>query len=618
MLQALLTSLNGPQPNHGLQGGSHGAGPREDPIETSLIEALSSLQSRPKFHEIVSTPNEYHQTLAHLSILYGYPSLLGRLVEWHIDLTISDVNGLTALHCAYMKGDLDCVKILRRGGASEIVTDRLGRTPLELQPEGLERLDSDIDHEAELAGSDAGRYPVADDTDEQLTIVEQFSALDLDSCIDSGHGRLDSEDNASEAQKEPVGTVVDSLAGDDGGDNGGVAGGSRRPMVIPIALSRTRPRGARLRSSAAPELSPIDTLTPPTPITRSASHGSRAAPVSAAPPLSPLDRPSKSLKPRRRSKSTRQGASSVPSIPSDISITIPLSAGHDIKPLETSANRWIPSSIANRGHHPHGTARYGVSVPEVEPPETIERKVKALLNKLTMEKFNSISHQIVAWANKSETEVDGATLQLVIKLVFENATDEATWSHMYARLCHKMMEHVSSDVRDENVKDKHGNFIAGGQLFRQYLLSRCQTDFERGWSAREELEEKQEAVVAASGAAPDEVVFSDEYYALQKATRRGLGLVKFIGELFKLQMLTERVIHRCVQRLLDEPAEEDIESACQLLITVGSALSGPRGKDTIDLSIEKMKELVADCTVSSRIRFMLQVSVLRIRLPTSS
>ena len=391
------------------------------------------------------------------------------------------------------------------------------------------------------------------------------------------------------------------------------------PTVIPIALSRTSSRGARSRrSSAAPKLSPIDTLTPPIPITRSASHGSRAAPVTATPLLSPLDRRSKSLKPRRRGESTGQGAPPVPSIPSDISSIIPLPTGHDIKPLETSANRWIPSSIATRGHHSRGTARPGASVQEVEPPETIERKVKALLNKLTMEKFDSISHQIVAWANKSETEVDGATLQLVIKLVFEKATDEATWSHMYARLCRKMMEHVSSDVRDENAKDKHGNFVAGGQLFRQYLLSRCQADFERGWSAREDLEEKQEAVVAASGAAPGEIVFSDEYYALQKAKRRGLGLVKFIGELFKLQMLTERIMHRCIQRLLDEPAEEDIESACQLLITVGSALSGPKGKDTMDLSFEKMKEFLADCTVSSRIRFMLQVSALRIKLPASS
>jgi translation initiation factor 4G len=249
------------------------------------------------------------------------------------------------------------------------------------------------------------------------------------------------------------------------------------------------------------------------------------------------------------------------------------------------------------------------SVQETEPPEEVERKVKSLLNKLTLEKFDSISDQIVSWANRSEAETDGSTLALVIKLVFEKATDEATWSQMYARLCRKMMEQLSTDVTDNTVRDKAGNPVKGGLLFRHHLLSRCQTEFERGWSTRETLEEQQSAVAAASGAAPGEVVFSDEYYALQKAKRRGLGLVKFIGELFKLQMLTERVMHRCILKLLDEPAEEDIESVCQLLKTVGGTLSGAKGKESMDMYFGRMQELSQNSATSQRIRFMLEVRI---------
>ncbi|KAG8772959.1 hypothetical protein FRC20_005384 [Serendipita sp. 405] len=270
-----------------------------------------------------------------------------------------------------------------------------------------------------------------------------------------------------------------------------------------------------------------------------------------------------------------------------------------------SANRWVPSISDKTGPLGHTVLSGASSIPDVLSEEVVERKVKALLNKLTMEKFESISDQIVAWANKSESETDGQTLTLVIKLVFEKATDEATWSSMYALLCKKMLEDLSPGVSDENVRDKTGKPIVGGQLFRQYLLSRCQADFERGWSARETLEEQQTAVAAATGAAPGEEVFSDEYYALQKVKRRGLGLVKFIGELFKLQMLTERIMHRCILKLLDEPAEEDIESVCQLLKTVGSALSGPKGKESMDMYFGRMKELSADPGVSQRIRFML-------------
>ncbi|KAF8667859.1 hypothetical protein AX14_006280, partial [Amanita brunnescens Koide BX004] len=120
-----------------------------------------------------------------------------------------------------------------------------------------------------------------------------------------------------------------------------------------------------------------------------------------------------------------------------------------------------------------------------ESPEVVDRKVKALLNKLTMEKFDSISDQIIQWANRSEHQKDGRTLVQVIRLVFEKAADETTWSEMYARLCRKMMEQISPKVQDEGIKSAKGKPIAGGQLFRKYLLNRCQEDFERGWVAKE-------------------------------------------------------------------------------------------------------------------------------------
>ena len=87
-----------------------------------------------------------------------------------------------------MKGNLDSVVILQRGGMSETVMDRLGRTPSELQPEGLEGFASDIGLDTELAaGSHAEVRPEKDDMDEQMTSGKQFSALDLDDSIDLGH-----------------------------------------------------------------------------------------------------------------------------------------------------------------------------------------------------------------------------------------------------------------------------------------------------------------------------------------------------------------------------------------------------------------------------------------------
>lgn len=42
------------------------------------------------------------------------------------------------------------------------------------------------------------------------------------------------------------------------------------------------------------------------------------------------------------------------------------------------------------------------------------------------------------------------------------------------------------------------------------------------------------------------MLYPDEYYALHKAKLRGLSLIKFFGELFKLQLLTERIMRKCI------------------------------------------------------------------------
>jgi translation initiation factor 4G len=252
-------------------------------------------------------------------------------------------------------------------------------------------------------------------------------------------------------------------------------------------------------------------------------------------------------------------------------------------------------------------------------PEYVDRKVKSLLNKLTMEKFESISQQILEWANRSVNESDGRTLIQVIRLVFEKATDEATWSEMYARLCRFLMERISHDVRDDGIKNTDGKPIAGGNLFRKYLLNRCQEDFERGWSAREAAmqaaagkaeDDKAAAAAAEKAGTGEEVLYSDEYYASQKAKRRGLGLVKFIGELFKLQMLTERIMHECIKKLLsnvENPEEEEIESLCKLLATVGQALDTVKARNHMDIYFSRMQELANSGQISSRIQFMLIV-----------
>lgn len=281
----------------------------------------------------------------------------------------------------------------------------------------------------------------------------------------------------------------------------------------------------------------------------------------------------------------------------DAASKMPLTAGQDLKPIEKTANGWVARSLTQTG------AAAATDPSGNMAPDMVQRKVKAALNKMTPEKFERISDQILEIAAQSKNEADGRTLRQVIQLTFEKACDEAHWAGMYAKFCHKMLTTMSLEIRDETIKDKAGNPVVGGALFRKYLLNRCQEEFERGWEAN--LPEKPEGEETA-----EIKLMSDEYYVAAAAKRRGLGLIQFIGQLYKLGMLTIRIMHECVQRLLNfegDPDESAIENLTTLLRSVGPTMyeSGEQGQALLNAYFERINEkIMSNAALPSRPRFM--------------
>ncbi|KAI1155060.1 hypothetical protein F4825DRAFT_447961 [Nemania diffusa] len=278
--------------------------------------------------------------------------------------------------------------------------------------------------------------------------------------------------------------------------------------------------------------------------------------------------------------------------------TMPLTQGLKIEALQTSTTGWKPPSVAKGAGPSNLSTQSGLM-----DPAMVQRKVKAALNKMTPENFDRISDQILEIAAQSKEESDGRTLRQVIQLTFEKATDEAHWASMYAKFCKKMLETMSTDIRDENIKDRAGNVVSGGALFRKYLLNRCQEEFERGWKLQ--LPEPKEG----EGKKGEAALLSDEYYLVAAAKRRGLGLVQFIGELYKLGMLTERIMHECVRKLVDYsgiPDEAEVESLCKLLRTIGGNLdTAEKGKPMMDAYFQRILSMVELPGLPSRLQFML-------------
>ncbi|KAF2244249.1 hypothetical protein BU26DRAFT_569248 [Trematosphaeria pertusa] len=272
---------------------------------------------------------------------------------------------------------------------------------------------------------------------------------------------------------------------------------------------------------------------------------------------------------------------------------MPLTAGQEVKGLERSTSGWQPPSRSHAAP---------VQLAGHMAPDMVQRKVKAALNKMTPEKFDKISDQILEIAAQSKDESDGRTLRQVIQLTFEKACDEQHWSSMYAKFCHRMLATMSPDIKDENVRDKHGNPVVGGALFRKYLLNRCQEEFEKGWEVN--LPDKPEGQEGKEAA-----LLSDEYYIAAAAKRRGLGLIQFIGELYKLGMLTLRIMHECVLKLLDFeglPDESAIESLAKLLRTVGATMHDTdTGPKMLNVYFERIEKIMNMDGLPSRLKFML-------------
>ncbi|KAF2425255.1 hypothetical protein EJ08DRAFT_700484 [Tothia fuscella] len=274
--------------------------------------------------------------------------------------------------------------------------------------------------------------------------------------------------------------------------------------------------------------------------------------------------------------------------------TMPLTAGVDLKPLVVSKSGWTPASITN-------PQQVQVMPGTHMAPDMVQRKVKAALNKMTPEKFDKIADQILVIASQSKDENDGRTLRQVIQLTFEKACDEAHWASMYAKFCKRMLEEMGPEIKDENVRDKQDKVVVGGALFRKYLLNRCQEEFERGWEV--DLPDKPEGQA-------EEVMLSDEYYIAAAAKRRGLGLIQFIGELYKLNMLTLRIMHECVVKLLQFeglPDEAAVESLTKLLRTIGATMDAdPKGKPMIDTYFDRISHVRSMQGLNSRLYYMLE------------
>jgi translation initiation factor 4G len=110
----------------------------------------------------------------------------------------------------------------------------------------------------------------------------------------------------------------------------------------------------------------------------------------------------------------------------------------DFTPLVSSANRWIPSK-------------------DNSVMAKIEKQMKSLLNKMTKEKFDKLSTQMCDIPIQSYE-----MLALVIKLVYEKAITEPSFSDMYANLCYRLSQMVKKGTFIKIIEESDEDPLAEG------------------------------------------------------------------------------------------------------------------------------------------------------------
>ncbi|XP_005938362.1 eukaryotic translation initiation factor 4 gamma 1 isoform X9 [Haplochromis burtoni] len=257
--------------------------------------------------------------------------------------------------------------------------------------------------------------------------------------------------------------------------------------------------------------------------------------------------------------------------------------------LNKAEKAW--KSSVKKSPRSRGAEEVDESEPEQIKTQELFKRVRSILNKLTPQKFQQLMKQVTELTIDTEERLKG-----VIDLTFEKAISEPDFSVAYANMCRCLM-----GLRVE-IPDKPGATVN----FRKLLLNRCQKEFEKDKDDDEIFEKKQKELEAASVEEEKQRLLEELEEAKDKARRRSLGNIKFIGELFKLKMLTEVIMHDCIVKLLKNHDEESLECLCRLLSTIGKDLDFEKAKPRMDQYFNQMEKIIKERKTTSRIRFMLQ------------
>jgi len=238
-----------------------------------------------------------------------------------------------------------------------------------------------------------------------------------------------------------------------------------------------------------------------------------------------------------------------------------------VKTMHVSETSWAGRQRARRSSQREGEIA-------TVSDEEIVRSMKSILNKLTVEKFDSLSGQILDCGICTALH-----LELLIQEIFDKATTQHHFIDMYADLCALL--------------NKSGIVDATKANFKKILLNNCQASFEKHLTPPSNLAELdgEEKTAAAF------------LYKMQM-----LGNIRFVGALLVRKMLASKVMFAIMEEMLQDPTPEALETLAAFLMVVGPTFDNSDWVHgaTLNAIFKQVETFARKASVSSRVRCLLK------------
>lgn len=282
--------------------------------------------------------------------------------------------------------------------------------------------------------------------------------------------------------------------------------------------------------------------------------------------------------------------------------------------LHQTDNAWKPAAFK-------ADTKESDEAKDEKQTEELLRKFRGILNKLTPQKFDNLIKQIEKLGIDTKERLDQ-----ILNLIFDKALSEPAFCVEYAKLCkHLSTLNTYKQDGEQNSDGKGGNKENTLARFRVLLLSKCQLEFNTDMYQGIDIEGKTQAIEALTDPELKKTAEAELDDEKRKARKRWLGLIRFIGELYMLNLLSGVIIHECLYKLLNNQDDESLECLCTLLRTIGlkfenqvrtiSENSKPWNANARQTAPPNLEEFFRNLEyiirskpayTSSRVRFMLQ------------